>query len=386
MADEHVLPRADPGRRPRRRDPARHRAEPALEDVLAPRARARAGPRRRARRHVRLAARRRAAHAAGAGDARPRPTGSSSKSSASSRRATKGRPGIVGILLDACREAGIAVGEPLGRRAALRLARAEPARRARARAPVRRADRIDVDLAELEAGGRGVQRAGERGRRADADTAAYVEELERRVDLMEAERGSAVGRDARRRADALPPRARRRGRQRRKRRRSGLLIVYELFRTLYRSSAPRIWSRALSVLLALRAIGGSDADWRYSVAQMWPASPGRRSPPGERRSVSERRACQLARRRSPLRRSPAAAPSGAPPLRLPDGSAAVALGSRSRGRGRRSAPCPASCAAAAGAGSRLPSARAGSRRAERDLRTAPSFSRASSISFVARGV
>ena len=46
----------------------------------------------------------------------------------------EGPTGIVGVLLDACREAGLPVAEPLGGRAALRLARAEPARRARARA------------------------------------------------------------------------------------------------------------------------------------------------------------------------------------------------------------------------------------------------------------
>ena len=42
LARERVLPRGDPGHRPRRGHPARRRAEPPLEDVLAARARARA--------------------------------------------------------------------------------------------------------------------------------------------------------------------------------------------------------------------------------------------------------------------------------------------------------------------------------------------------------
>src|SRR5205823_5961347 len=57
VALEHVPPRADPGARPRRRDPARRRAEPPLEDVHGARARAAAGARGGAGLLPRLAAR-----------------------------------------------------------------------------------------------------------------------------------------------------------------------------------------------------------------------------------------------------------------------------------------------------------------------------------------
>ena len=88
---------------------------------------------RRARRHARLAARRRAAHAAGAGERgseRPDARGGARGRAVALRGADRHRrhpPRRV----PRGRAAG---GEPLGGRAALRLARAEPARRARARA------------------------------------------------------------------------------------------------------------------------------------------------------------------------------------------------------------------------------------------------------------
>ena len=87
-----------------RRDPARRRAADPLEALLAQRARGRAGQRDRARRDARWAARRHAPHPARAGDA-ARATARSSKSSASRRRRYEGPTGIVGVLLDACRQA-----------------------------------------------------------------------------------------------------------------------------------------------------------------------------------------------------------------------------------------------------------------------------------------
>ena len=52
-------------------------------------------------------------------------------------RATRARPGIVGVLHHACAEAGLPVGEPVGVGAALRGRRAQPEGRARAGARVR---------------------------------------------------------------------------------------------------------------------------------------------------------------------------------------------------------------------------------------------------------
>ena len=101
--------------------------------------------RRRARRHARRAARRRAAHAALPGHGQRERSEQLVERLGLSASRYEGPTGIVGVLHDACRQAGISVGEPLGRRPALRLAHAEPEGGARAlraaRRPARRRDR-----------------------------------------------------------------------------------------------------------------------------------------------------------------------------------------------------------------------------------------------------
>ena len=100
-------------------------------------------------------------------------------------------------------------GEPVGGRAALRLARAEPARGARALPAPRRAHRHRDRRRRARAGGGGVHRAGDRGgrvRRRDGGLRRGAR-APRRPDG--GGRGASVGREPRRRADALPPRARR---------------------------------------------------------------------------------------------------------------------------------------------------------------------------------
>ena len=114
--------------------------------------------------HARLAPRRRAAHASVARD-RER-----------ERLGARGAPRAAGVALrgpdrDRRRAArrvqagGHPVGEPLGGCSALRVARAEPSRRARALPPPRRAARRGDRHHRARGGERGVRAAGERGRR-----------------------------------------------------------------------------------------------------------------------------------------------------------------------------------------------------------------------------
>ena len=81
----------------------------------------------------------------------------------------------------------------------------------------------DIDVSELEQAAEEYSEQVTEAVASDAETAAYVEELERRVDLMEAAEELPVRREPRGRADAFPPRARRGRGRRRKRRRAGLL-------------------------------------------------------------------------------------------------------------------------------------------------------------------
>ena len=99
----------------------------------------------------------------------------------------EGPTGIVGVLLDACRGAGIS---------SLSLWAAVPHYVSLAPSPraalslVRRFGelmQIDVDIAELEQAADEYSVQVSEGVSADADTAAYVEELERRVDMLNAE-------------------------------------------------------------------------------------------------------------------------------------------------------------------------------------------------------
>jgi predicted ATP-grasp superfamily ATP-dependent carboligase len=98
----------------------------------------------------------------------------------------EGPTGIVGVLLDACRQAGIPsvslwaavphyVSLAPSPRAALALSR-------------RLGELVgtDIDLAELEQAAEEYNEQVTEAVASDAETAAYVEELERRVDLMEA--------------------------------------------------------------------------------------------------------------------------------------------------------------------------------------------------------
>jgi predicted ATP-grasp superfamily ATP-dependent carboligase len=99
----------------------------------------------------------------------------------------EGPTGIVGVLLDACRGAGIS---SLSLWAAVpHYVSLAPSPRA-ALALVRRFGelmRVEVDVAELEQAADEYSEQVSEAVSADADTAAYVEELERRVDMLSAE-------------------------------------------------------------------------------------------------------------------------------------------------------------------------------------------------------
>jgi predicted ATP-grasp superfamily ATP-dependent carboligase len=98
----------------------------------------------------------------------------------------EGPTGIVGILLDACRQAGI---PSVSLWAAVpHYVSLAPSPRA-ALALCRRLGELigtDIDVAELEQAGEEYSEQVTEAVASDAETAAYVEELERRVDMMEA--------------------------------------------------------------------------------------------------------------------------------------------------------------------------------------------------------
>ncbi len=98
----------------------------------------------------------------------------------------EGPTGIVGILLDACREAGLPAVSLWA--AVPHYVSLAPSPRA-ALALCRRLGEllgVDVDVAELEQAAEEYVEQVTEAVASDAETAAYVEELERRVDLMEA--------------------------------------------------------------------------------------------------------------------------------------------------------------------------------------------------------
>ena len=138
VAGEQLLPLRDSRSRSRCGDPARHRAESALEVVLRARTRSRTRPRCRARGHVRLAARRRPAHKAGAGDGGCHRSGvdGGARARAVPLRRPHGHRRRSARRVSQRRHL---VAQPLGRSSPLRLARAEPTRCACTRTPVRRA-------------------------------------------------------------------------------------------------------------------------------------------------------------------------------------------------------------------------------------------------------
>ena len=167
------------------------------------------------RRHARRLARRRAAHALGAGDRQRVERGARRASSASRRRATRGRRGSSASCTTSA-AARDSVGEPLGGGAALRLARAEPARCAR---PLRAAGRParDRDRRGRARGGRATTTRSRSARpspptrrRPPTSTSSSG------APSSSTTRPTALGRRDRRRADALPARARRRRRRRRR--------------------------------------------------------------------------------------------------------------------------------------------------------------------------
>jgi len=98
----------------------------------------------------------------------------------------EGPTGIVGVLLDACRQAGL---PSVSLWAAVpHYVSLAPSPRA-ALALCRRFGELigtDIDVAELEQAGEEYSEQVTEAVASDAETAAYVEELERRVDLMEA--------------------------------------------------------------------------------------------------------------------------------------------------------------------------------------------------------
>jgi proteasome assembly chaperone (PAC2) family protein len=105
----------------------------------------------------------------------------------------EGPTGIVGVLLDACRRSGIS---------SLSLWAAVPHYVSLAPSPraalslVRRFSelmQIDVDVAELEQAADEYSEQVSEAVASDADTAAYVEELERRVDMLSAEQDLPSG-------------------------------------------------------------------------------------------------------------------------------------------------------------------------------------------------
>src|SRR6059036_3356535 len=105
----------------------------------------------------------------------------------------EGPTGIVGVLLDACRQAGI---PSVSLWAAVpHYVSLAPSPRA-ALALVRRFSelmQIDVDVNELEQAADEYSEQVSEAVSADADTAAYVEELERRVDMLRAEEDLPTG-------------------------------------------------------------------------------------------------------------------------------------------------------------------------------------------------
>ena len=210
MARERLLPRLHPGGRSRRGDPRRRRAELPLARVHRHRDRPRPRSGRRARRDPRRAAGGRAPHASRAGDGcgdRSRP-GRGARAPAVALRGADGDRRRPARRLSRRRST---VGQPLVGRAALRVPRAESARR---QGPVRQALRParDTDRHDRARRGRGgVRRPGERGGRLrpghpglrrGARAARGHDRVLRRG------RRAADRRVARCRADPLPPRAR----------------------------------------------------------------------------------------------------------------------------------------------------------------------------------
>ena len=111
----------------------------------------------------------------------------------------EGPTGVVGVLHDACREAGHPVGLALGGRAALRLADAVAARGEGALRPARdAARRPDRHRASSRRRATAYIQQVSEAVAADEETAAYVDELESRVEEIDDEASS-------RRARRSPP-------------------------------------------------------------------------------------------------------------------------------------------------------------------------------------
>ena len=142
-------------------------------------------PRRRARRHARGAARRRAAHAARARDRRRDRSGARRGARAPARRATRARPASSACSTTPAASAGSArsaSGPPCPTTSRSRRARAP-----RARSASRLGDLLGVpiDIAELVEAEEEYAAQVSEAVASDAETQAYVEELERRADTIE---------------------------------------------------------------------------------------------------------------------------------------------------------------------------------------------------------
>ena len=94
----------------------------------------------------------------------------------------RGPDRVVGVLHDACRAGGHPVGVALGGGAPLRLADAVAARGQGALRPARRLLDVPLDTTELDEASEAYMQQVSEAVAADEETAAYVDELESRVD------------------------------------------------------------------------------------------------------------------------------------------------------------------------------------------------------------
>ena len=212
VARERLPCRVDPGGRSRRRDPDGGRAELSLAGLQRARRRLRPRPRSRARRHARRAARRRAAHARRARDG-CRERSLARRGARAAAVTVRGADGNRRRPARRFPAGGDSHREPLVGRAALRLARPEPARREGALRSSRRAARHRARPLRARGGGgalRGADhrsgRLGSRDRRVRRGARAAS-----RLDRRAARRGRSSHRGiACRRAVAVPARPRER--------------------------------------------------------------------------------------------------------------------------------------------------------------------------------
>ena len=184
VARERLPRRPDSRGRSRRRDPDGGRAELPLACLQRAHRRLRPRTRRRARRHARRAACRRAAHARRPGDGcceRPLARRRARVAAVAVRGADGDRRGSARRVP----AGGDPHREPLVGRAALRLARAEPTSRRALCDRLGELLGIELDLSDLEEAEELYAEQITEAVASDPETAAYVEELERRADSID---------------------------------------------------------------------------------------------------------------------------------------------------------------------------------------------------------